>query len=113
MIIYRNSITDKIPPVKWLFFHSPYYFALFSFFSSASRLEVRGLNFGFFDQLAVIFEAFMAGFSVFPPLRMVPANQVNDVFFGFDMGNADKIINISVANLASVFHMAAFSLITL
>jgi hypothetical protein len=46
----------------------------------------------------------MAGMLIFFPLGVVTPDQINDIFFGFYMGNADKIIDIPIAELASVLH---------
>jgi len=70
----------------------------------------RLLNFVFFNQFTVVFHAFMAGFFVFVPLRMVLADQVQQVFFRFDVSNAGKVVNIAVANLASIFHLTQSAL---
>jgi hypothetical protein len=49
----------------------------------------------------------MAGFAILLPLRMVAMNQLQEVFFCPYMSNAHKIINISLAKLASIFHNQA------
>jgi len=46
----------------------------------------------------------MAGFTVFLPFGVVTPDQFDYIFFRFDMGNAYKIINIPLADLAPVFH---------
>ncbi|MDP2946211.1 MAG: hypothetical protein Q8N61_02025, partial [bacterium] len=33
----------------------------------------------------------------------VAADQIYDIFFGFDMGNTYKIVNVPITNLASIF----------
>jgi len=50
----------------------------------------------------------MAGFAFFLPLRMGLRQQIDKVFFGLDVGNTDKVVNIPVANLAAVLHIFFF-----
>jgi len=47
----------------------------------------------------------MAGLLLFVPLRVVFSDQFQQVFFSLDMGQADKFINVAVADLAAVFHV--------
>jgi len=47
----------------------------------------------------------MAGFVVFLQFRMVASDQVNEVFLGLDMHDADVIVNFSLADLAFIFHI--------
>ena len=62
------------------------------------------LNLCFFYELAVIFHAFMASLVFFVPFGVVALDKVQEVLFGFNVGNTDKIVNIAVTNLAAVFH---------
>lgn len=38
------------------------------------------------------------------PFRVVAFDQIDQIFFGFDMGKAYEIIDVSFADLAFIFH---------
>lgn len=62
------------------------------------------LNFGVFDELAVILDAFMAGVVLFFPFRMVAPDQLNQVFFRFDVRDTGEFVNFPAAKLAFIGH---------
>jgi hypothetical protein len=47
----------------------------------------------------------MACFLIFVPFRVVAPDQVQQVLFSLNVGKAGKIIDITLAYLASVFHL--------
>jgi hypothetical protein len=59
-----------------------------------------------FNQLAVIFEAFMAGLLILFPFGMVAQDKLKDILLSFDVGYAYEVINQSIANLAFIFHLS-------
>jgi hypothetical protein len=75
-----------------------------------SLLGTSPLDFGVFDELAVILYAFMACLLLFMPLRVVAPDKLQEVFFGFYVRNTDEIVYIAVANLASIFHFTQSTL---
>jgi len=46
----------------------------------------------------------MAGIFILFPLGVVFADKLYQVFFGFNMGNTGKVINLTAADLALIFH---------
>jgi hypothetical protein len=50
----------------------------------------------------------MASLTAFVPFQMVAPNQLNKILFCFDMGDADKIIDIPIADLTSIFHTLSY-----
>jgi len=63
-----------------------------------------GLDLGVFDKLAVILDAFVAGFVAFLPLGMVAPDQIEKILLCLDMGYSHEIIYLAVTDLAFIFH---------
>jgi len=50
----------------------------------------------------------MTGLIRFFPFRMITQDKLEQILFGFDMGDAYEIINVAVTDLAAVFHRILF-----